>query len=76
MEDTRALQALAVILADEALRDRFLALTGHDAASLRDRLGKPDLAAAVESFLAGHEPDLMRVADALGVAPDELLGRP
>jgi hypothetical protein len=76
MDASRALEALVVILADDRLRDRFLALTGHDGDSLRARLGQPDLAAAVESFLAGHEPDLIRVAAALGVAPEMLLGRP
>ncbi|MFN3371843.1 MAG: DUF3572 family protein [Sphingomonadaceae bacterium] len=75
MDPTRALEALAVILAEDDLRGRFLALTGHDASSLRARLERPDMAAAVEAFLAGHEPDLIRVAAALGVAPQALLGR-
>ncbi len=75
MESTRALEALAVILAEDDLRNRFLALTGHDSASLRARLEHPDMAAAVEAFLAGHEPDLRRVADTLGLPPETLLGR-
>lgn len=76
MDEIRALQALAVILAEDELRDRFLALTGHDSASLRARLTHPDMAAAVEAFLAGHEPDLIRVAAALGLPPEALAGRP
>ena len=73
--DTLLLQALAHIIADPALRDRFLALTGLDGAGLRARAGEPATLAAVEAFLAGHEPDLLAVAHALGVEPSALCGR-
>lgn len=74
MDDARALQALVVILGDEDMRGRFMALTRYDAATLRARVGEADVADAVAGFLSGHEPDLMRVARALGVAPDAVLG--
>jgi hypothetical protein len=74
MDPTLALQALAAIIADEPLRERFLALTGFDPATIRARAAEPDMADAVCEFLAGHEPDLIRVAGQIGVTPDHLLG--
>ncbi|MFN7398398.1 MAG: DUF3572 family protein [Sandaracinobacter sp.] len=74
MDPTLALQALAAIIADEALRERFLSLTGFDPATIRARAGEPDMAEAVSGFLAGHEPDLIRIAGQLGVTPDHLIG--
>jgi large subunit ribosomal protein L33 len=73
--DTLLLHALAHIVSDERLRDRFLALTGLDAATLRARAGEADVLEAVASFLAGHEPDLVAVAAALGVEPAALCAR-
>jgi hypothetical protein len=71
-EPVLALRALAHVIADERLRDRFLALTGFDGATLRARAGEPDVAAAVIGFLAAHEPDLEAVARALDVTPERL----
>lgn len=73
MDETLALQALAVVIADDSLRERFLALTGFDAPTLRARAGQPDVLGAVIQFLGGHEPDLLRVAGQLGVKPEALL---
>ncbi|MCG2840602.1 DUF3572 domain-containing protein [Sandaracinobacter sp. RS1-74] len=75
MDSTLALQALAAIIAEDDLRDRFLALTGYDGDTIRARAGSADMAQAVADFLGGHEPDLMRVAAQLGVPPEKLLGR-
>lgn len=72
MDEVLALRALAAILSDDRLCDRFLALTGLDAETLRARAGEPDVAEAVASFLAGHEPDLIAVAGRLGVSPASL----
>jgi hypothetical protein len=73
--DALLLLALAHIVGDPTLRERFLALTGLDGASLRARAGEAATLAAVAQFLAGHEPDLLAVARALGVEPDLLCGR-
>lgn len=72
MDATLALQALAAIIADEPLRERFLALTGYDGATIRARAGSADMASAVAEFLSGHEPDLVRIAGELGVKPELL----
>ena len=73
MDATLALQALAAIIADDPLRDRFLGLTGYDPATLRARAGTPDMTAAIAEFLSGHEPDLLKIAGELGVSPQALL---
>ena len=70
---TLALQALAWSVADDARADRLLALTGMDAAELRARAAEPAVLAATIGFLAGHEPDLVACADALGIDPATLV---
>jgi outer membrane protein TolC len=68
-----ALAALGWTVGDEARAQRLLALTGLDPAALRDRLGEPGLLASVLAFLEAHEPDLLAAAEALDVAPAELV---
>ena len=68
-----ALSALGWTLAEEARAQRLLALTGLSPEDLRERLGEPSLLAAVLGFLEAHEPDLIAAADALNVAPSELV---
>lgn len=72
MDSSLALQALAVIIGDDGLRDRFLALTGYDGDTIRAQAGSRSMADAVQAFLNGHEPDLLKVADSLGVTPETL----
>jgi hypothetical protein len=67
------LQALAWILADFDRAERLLALTGLTPDDLRAGAGDPAILAALLDFLAGHEPDLVACADALGLAPTELI---
>lgn len=73
VNDILALRALAAIVSDDGMRERFLSLTGYDVPTLRARAGEADVRRAVAEFLGGHEPDLMRVADALDVKPAELM---
>lgn len=73
MDSTLALQALAIIVSEEDLRDRFLSLTGYDGDTIRARAGSADMVEAVAGFLGGHEPDLIRVAEKLDVPPARLL---
>jgi hypothetical protein len=68
-----ALSALGWTLTDEARAQRLLALTGLTPADLRERLGEPGLLAAALGFLEAHEPDLIGAAQALGVAPADLV---
>jgi hypothetical protein len=70
---TVALQALAVSLEDEARASRLLSLTGLAPDDLRERASEPAVLVAVLRFLEDHEPDLVTVADALGLKPQELV---
>ena len=71
--ETLALAALGWTLGEPARADRLLALTGLDAEGLRARLGDPILLAAMLRFLEAHEPDLLAAAEALEVAPADLV---
>ena len=68
-----ALAALAATLTDERRARRFLDLTGLDADELRARAGERSLLAATLAFLEAHEPDLIAVAQAIGVEPNNLI---
>ena len=70
---TLAFQALAWTLDDPARAQRFLSLTGLDAEDLRLRVAERSTQAAVLSFLAAHEPDLISCAAALNVNPAALI---
>ena len=67
-----ALAALGWVLQEEDRAARFLALTGLDPDTLRAGLGQPQVQASVLDFLANHEPDMLRCAEALAVTPEEL----
>ncbi len=68
-----ALRALGWMLGEDQRAARFLALTGLNPEALRDRIGEPALLSASLRFLEAFEPDLIACADAIGVAPGELV---
>ena len=70
---TLALAALGWLLEDSERAERYLSLTGLDPDSLRAGLGDPTVLASCLDFLANHEPDLIRAAEALAVTPEELI---
>ena len=67
-----ALSALAATLSDERRARRFIELTGIGTDELRRRAGDPVLLAALIAFLEAHEPDLIGVAQEIGVEPAAL----
>jgi len=67
-----ALAALAATLSDERRARRFLDLTGIGTDELRARAADPALLAALIAFLEAHEPDLLAVAEEVGVEPAAL----
>ena len=69
---TIGLAALAATLGDERRAQRFLALTGIGTDELRSKASDPALLAALIAFLEAHEPDLVAVAEAIGVDPASL----
>jgi len=68
-----ALSALATTLTDERRARRFLDLSGIETEELRRRAAEPVLLAALIRFLEAHEPDLIDVAETIGVLPQELV---
>ncbi|WP_298398790.1 DUF3572 domain-containing protein [Sphingobium sp.] len=70
---TLALMALGWTLSDSARADRLLALTGLDVDALRTGIGNPAILAAVLTFLADHEPDLIACAEAIDTTPAALI---
>ena len=71
--EAMALIALATALSDERRARRFLDLTGIGTDELRAQAGQPALLAALIRFLEAHEPDLLAVAEAMGVKPEALV---
>lgn len=71
--EAMALIALAAALSDERRALRFLDLTGIGTDELRAQAGQPALLAALIRFLEAHEPDLLAVAEAMGVKPEALV---
>ena len=68
-----ALRALAATLADQRLATRFLSLSGIHPPDLRHRAADPDVLAALLKFLEAHEPDLVAIAEEVGVKPQALV---
>ena len=68
-----ALSALAATFSDERRARRFLDLSGIETDELRRRAADPAILAALIRFLESHEPDLIDVAEAIGVSPQELV---
>lgn len=53
--------------------ERYLELTGLTPDALRAGLGSNAVLGSALDFLANHEPDLIRAAEALAVTPEELI---
>ena len=68
-----AISALTETISDERRARRFLDLSGIDTDELRRAAGEPALLASVLRFLEAHEPDLIDVAAALDVKPEQLV---
>ncbi|MCO5065993.1 MAG: DUF3572 domain-containing protein [Rhizobiaceae bacterium] len=68
-----AIEALAYIAGDPTLMSRFLALTGIEAASIRQAAAQPGFLAGVLHFIAAHEPTLLAFADARSIPPGDVL---
>mgnify|MGYP001106403426 CR=1 FL=1 len=70
--ESLALAALSWVLQDTARAERYLDLTGLDPCALRASIEDEAVLASALEFLANHEPDLIRAAEALAVTPEEL----
>ncbi|WFR96514.1 DUF3572 domain-containing protein [Rhizobium tumorigenes] len=68
--------AIAVLgwLANEPdMFGRFLALTGMEAAQLRNAVNEPSFLGGLLDFLMNHEPSLMAFCVATGTAPEAVM---
>ena len=63
--EVTALRALAWVVSDEDRASRFLALTGCDGVTLRQRAGDADMLGAVLDFLLEDESSLLAFADSV-----------
>lgn len=68
-----AIRALAFVAADATLLNRFLALTGVEAAQIRRAAAEPGFLAGVLAFVAAHEPTLTAFAADAGVDPASIM---
>jgi hypothetical protein len=68
-----ALRAMAATLGEQRLAERFLSLSGIEPPELRQRASDPDVLVALLRFLEAHEPDLLAIAEQLGVKPVALV---
>lgn len=68
-----AVKALGFIAGDPVLLNRFLALTGIEAAEIRQAAAQPGFMAGVLHFIAAHEPTLMEFAEAASIPPEEIV---
>jgi hypothetical protein len=70
--ETLALQALAFIAGDDDRLERFIGLTGADAAQLRGMARNPAGLGAVLDYLLGWEPLLLEFAEAHDLKPESI----
>ncbi len=68
-----ALHAVAIVVADEDLLARFLALTGCGMDDLRRRIGDPDFLGAVLDLVLEDDATVRKVAEAAGLGMDAVL---
>ncbi|WP_419865962.1 DUF3572 family protein [Aurantiacibacter rhizosphaerae] len=61
------------MLADDARAQRLLDLTGLTPDGLRDGITETQTHRAILDFLCQHEPDLIGAAEALEIAPEQLV---
>jgi len=65
-----AIQALAFIVADPLLMERFLALSGIGGHDIRAAAAQPEFFSGILAFLLGNEPDLLAFCSAQHVSPE------
>lgn len=68
--ETLALEALAFVVSEPRALDRFLALSGLDAAALRRTIEDPETLAGALDFLLADEPLLLEFCTAAGIPPE------
>lgn len=65
-----ALKAIAWIVSDDEMRDRFIAVTGCSGDELRQRLEQPGFLGSVLDFVLADENSVLTFAGVAGVPPE------
>ncbi|CUW37160.1 conserved protein of unknown function [Magnetospirillum sp. XM-1] len=68
--ETVALQAVAWIVADDEMRDRFIAVTGCSGDDLRQRIDQSAFLGSVLDFVLSDERSLLDFAEHAGLPPE------
>ena len=68
--ETVALQAVAWIIGDDCMRDRFVAITGCGGDDLRQRIDQPAFLGSVLDFILADEPSLLAFVENAGLPPE------
>jgi hypothetical protein len=69
---TLGLKALAFLATAAEDLQRFIVISGADAATLRERAGEPDFLAAVLDYLLANEPLLLEFCKTESLEPRDL----
>ncbi|MFP6705359.1 MAG: DUF3572 family protein [Alphaproteobacteria bacterium] len=65
-----ALRALSYLVAEEDVLQRFMDLSGVDAADIRQRTDDVEMLTGVLDFFLGFEPQLLQMCEATGLVAD------
>ncbi len=66
-----ALRALAYLVRDEDVLQRFMDLSGSDAMDMRQRADDPAMLAGILDFFLGNEVQLLEMCEATEIAVEE-----
>ncbi|MDP6691388.1 MAG: DUF3572 domain-containing protein [Alphaproteobacteria bacterium] len=66
-----ALRALAYLVGDDSVLQRFMGLSGIDPSDLRQGADDPAILAGVLEFFLGNEAQLLEMCRETGMAPEE-----
>ncbi len=72
MAEAIAIQALSYLSGEPELMSRFLAITGIEAAHIREAAREPHFFAGVLQFFLAHEPTLLAFSGASGIEPSDI----
>ncbi len=67
-----ALDALGWLAGEEDVLQRFLDISGTDAAALRQSAGTPEMSVAILDFLLANEDLLLRFCESAMISPKDL----
>jgi len=70
---SHGLAAVTFIIGDDAIRERFLALSGLSPQEIRGNIQDSDFLSSVLEFLVSHEPDLVAFSEITHEKPETIV---